>query len=596
MSFNLDIDFVNLSSCVNASEGKDHKRVKKKTSNNKDIVKPRRSNSNIQSMESINNVHIKPCSVILDKDSTSKWDNKLSVMKESVSSKEASKCAIKINVLSDQHETIGMSTNGLKHNTSIVNHCCVKVERLKIHSFIKPLSSDKRYANMMSSTPNSRPIRPSTQLIALSPIASRYVHNALVNEDSKDSLGPTKIIDNSNKESDAIAESDTMEKVKMISSCSANLTNVNECNLSQSESVNRKGLQSPSGSSSNASGTCDETELLARTESVNKNRWTKVEDCTTLEKYMTPNIKKTKLHLSFAVDTNRSQSLFDDSNKNMENLSHEDSAIKNETEVSTSNSELHRTNALSNNETSFDSDELREKSILNTNRNRMRTFNETEKDLSKVILVSSLTRRSDVLLNDIENKIEADETNYRNSDVSNINEQTMPNKRHTLNVNDSLANNTTKCSNTSPNVVLKRLQDPVRITRRRKYTKWDFDLHSIAEDSNNSTEMETKQTCLERRSRSAQTVLQRTALRSLENIADNCINNIIEKPVFLKPGKSWTRSLSIINNIQYECNLDKLSVGKGKRWRNSVQDILNMQKQGNHAVNRKNISCTVIKN
>lgn len=53
-----------------------------------------------------------------------------------------------------------------------------------------------------------------------------------------------------------------------------------------------------------------------------------------------------------------------------------------------------------------------------------------------------------------------------------------------------------------------------------------------------------------------------------------------ESQVFLKPGKSWMRSLSILNNIKDGVNLHKLSVGKGKKWRQSVKDVLEMQKQG----------------
>jgi len=63
-------------------------------------------------------------------------------------------------------------------------------------------------------------------------------------------------------------------------------------------------------------------------------------------------------------------------------------------------------------------------------------------------------------------------------------------------------------------------------------------------------------------------------------------NKQIEKYLFLKPGKSWTRSLSILNNINDGCNLDKLSIGKGRKWRNSVKDLLDMQKQGNFILNK----------
>ena len=74
-------------------------------------------------------------------------------------------------------------------------------------------------------------------------------------------------------------------------------------------------------------------------------------------------------------------------------------------------------------------------------------------------------------------------------------------------------------------------------------------------------------------------------LSTIENIIKESYDNEcieIKKPIYLKPGKSWARSLSILNNIQTEFNLEKLSIGKGKRWRDSVQDILNMQIQGNY--------------
>lgn len=54
---------------------------------------------------------------------------------------------------------------------------------------------------------------------------------------------------------------------------------------------------------------------------------------------------------------------------------------------------------------------------------------------------------------------------------------------------------------------------------------------------------------------------------------------IRKQSLFLKPGKEWTRSLSILNNIQNGLDLELLSAGKGKNWRNSVQSILNMQQE-----------------
>ncbi|XP_014469958.1 PREDICTED: uncharacterized protein LOC106741972 [Dinoponera quadriceps] len=60
----------------------------------------------------------------------------------------------------------------------------------------------------------------------------------------------------------------------------------------------------------------------------------------------------------------------------------------------------------------------------------------------------------------------------------------------------------------------------------------------------------------------------------------NDIDMQVQRSVFLKPGKCWARSLSILNNVNPESNLDKLCTGKGKKWRHSVRDILDMQKQG----------------
>ncbi|XP_076646653.1 haspin isoform X2 [Halictus rubicundus] len=133
-------------------------------------------------------------------------------------------------------------------------------------------------------------------------------------------------------------------------------------------------------------------------------------------------------------------------------------------------------------------------------------------------------------------------------------------------------------------LMLKSLQDPFRITRRRKqYRKWELGLANISEDGNNSLQLKRTRLSEKRVRDTRRTNLSRKTLKSLENIPETSIINIsekIEKPIYLKPGKSWTRSLSILNNIQNESNLDKLSIGKGKKWRQSVIDILNMQTEG----------------
>ena len=53
-----------------------------------------------------------------------------------------------------------------------------------------------------------------------------------------------------------------------------------------------------------------------------------------------------------------------------------------------------------------------------------------------------------------------------------------------------------------------------------------------------------------------------------------------DKIFYLKPGKSWSRSLSILSHISNDDDLDVLGVGKGRKWRESVQNILEMQPKG----------------
>ncbi|XP_014209661.2 uncharacterized protein LOC106640222, partial [Copidosoma floridanum] len=62
---------------------------------------------------------------------------------------------------------------------------------------------------------------------------------------------------------------------------------------------------------------------------------------------------------------------------------------------------------------------------------------------------------------------------------------------------------------------------------------------------------------------------------------DNNIKSLENRAVFLKSGKSWARSLSIINNFHNKQHLDELAIGRGKSWTQSIQTILNMQPDGN---------------
>ncbi|KZC03891.1 Putative serine/threonine-protein kinase haspin like protein [Dufourea novaeangliae] len=151
-----------------------------------------------------------------------------------------------------------------------------------------------------------------------------------------------------------------------------------------------------------------------------------------------------------------------------------------------------------------------------------------------------------------------------------------------LNGNNTIVISDNSCNGIVPCIVLTQLQDPFRITRKRKqYCKWEFDLSNISESCNNS--IKRKEISIITENDTKRKRFSRKTLRALENVPKTPISDVsmkIEKPIYLKPGKSWARSLSILSNIQNEFNLDKLSIGKGKQWRHSVVDILNMQKQG----------------
>lgn len=156
--------------------------------------------------------------------------------------------------------------------------------------------------------------------------------------------------------------------------------------------------------------------------------------------------------------------------------------------------------------------------------------------------------------------------------------------------------------NVNNTALLARLQDSIRITGRRiRYLKWNLSVQSNISESSNDETAESNSKVFHcdaiDESRSIKSEVQnferfkdevKKSLDHVELLVDSTksyddTNKRVEKSVFLKPGKCWARSLSILNHINDGSNLDKLSCGKGKRWRHSVRDILDMQKQGNFA-------------
>ncbi|XP_029178713.1 uncharacterized protein LOC114946414 [Nylanderia fulva] len=153
------------------------------------------------------------------------------------------------------------------------------------------------------------------------------------------------------------------------------------------------------------------------------------------------------------------------------------------------------------------------------------------------------------------------------------------------------------------NSLLARLQDSIRVMgRRMRYLKWNLSFESnICEKSDDEKPAESKSQMLaeirdiksginnfdklginnfEHSKHAIKKPLDHVELLDYTTQLNDDANKQVEKHVFLKPGKHWARSLSILNHINDGSDLNKLSCGKGKRWRHSVRDILDMQKQG----------------
>ncbi|XP_015186578.1 PREDICTED: putative uncharacterized protein DDB_G0282133 [Polistes dominula] len=144
------------------------------------------------------------------------------------------------------------------------------------------------------------------------------------------------------------------------------------------------------------------------------------------------------------------------------------------------------------------------------------------------------------------------------------------------------------------NHIFTQLKNSVQITKRRQQheRKEKYKLNDIYEDGIDinrcsQSKMKTFNEKLNEDILSENTI--KDSANNSVNITTHCdernslINKEIpalsQKSIFLKPGKSWARSLSILCNFQNGLNLNRISIQKGKRWRHSVKDILDMQKK-----------------
>lgn len=130
-----------------------------------------------------------------------------------------------------------------------------------------------------------------------------------------------------------------------------------------------------------------------------------------------------------------------------------------------------------------------------------------------------------------------------------------------------------------------QLQNSSRITTRKKLRKQQHLDMSVISKSSNCENMQSNDEIFHYvPSNEDSNIHQQSDMNNFE-YSDNASRQI-QKSVFLKPGKSWIRSLSILSNINDETNINQLSLGKGRKWRNSVRDLLDMQKQGKFISNK----------
>lgn len=572
LSKHLNVDCLSFN--FNESKTPENKKCnqnKRKTSNKKYFVKKKRKDdSNMSRIKSSINIEIKPCFVNLDRSIVTQWNNKLknkNVIENNLLKKN--------NKLLDQYSIINTNINNFKSNSENMT-CCSKKEQLKVDSYIKPFNIEKKYKGIFSSTPNGKPIRPSVHLIPLSPISIEHLkknedsimlaNNTLINENNEVSL-ESKLITN-----------DIYKNIKekcVFEDKSKLLSNFSECNLNQLENVDKKNINLLTiFNYTTNEHSKQKRESLIKIDSeqnISKNQ-TKQDELNKLtQEYKISNIKMDKYYLKFSIDENNSCSLFD-SNESIQNILHnfpeENNVIKR-----SNNLVINEKNIKINNEIHSNFIKLNEKSVLNIDKEII--FNDK---IWEELPTTSIPLTLDSSSDDVEFKLKTNKIEDKNNSI--LIEQTFSNENNISNKKYSSidGNNTSSC-----HVVLKQLQDPFRITRRKKYSKWDLELIAIAEDCNNSTKVKEKSMNSRKEIKNRQISQKRSS--TLENIIEESNNNKcieIKKPIYLKPGKSWARSLSILNNIQTEFNLEKLSIGKGKRWRDSVQDILNMQTQGNY--------------
>ncbi|XP_046833564.1 MATH and LRR domain-containing protein PFE0570w isoform X1 [Vespa crabro] len=485
-----------------------------------------------------NKFKIKPCSVVLYKNNIEKC--KFMVNESKYILKE---CHLVL------HKISSNSINS-KYKSPINDLICKNS-----NSISKDLNSEK---NPVSSTPIIKCKRRSAYSPCYSPIDITKSHAisdipALLDQLQSNNL---HILDETSINASINVESDMKDKILYIRDRKIrNSTSVD--NLSSSEGI-KLDIQEPeilhlsiSKQNSNFINNRKTYATIFMDDSI---------DIALKQKYNKTHLEDNPLlnSINFSIETNRSCSLFDDHGSKLYVLENDNSmsAIK---EKSFTNMNVHENN---------DNTELKLKPIISDIYN-------TEK-----IIKSEILKKEEPLITITKEK--SNEEHIENEDTieERSHGKSMDENQCQLNMNETIN-------------FFTRLKHSVKVTERKQPDrKRNFYLSNICENENDIMQYSTCEMS-QYNEKVNEHILNQDPTKNVTDTSVNIITQCDEpnllineqmpslsgKFIFLKPGKSWTRSLSILHNFQNGLNLNRTSTEKGKRWRHSVKDILDMQKK-----------------
>jgi len=439
------------------------------------------------------------------------------------------------------NKSIELTSYDTKKKRDLIKNSFVKVERLETGEFAKENNTVfEKKPNIFSSTPFSKRVKPS---LVLSPIKSNIYNKSHWSQEGSLITTEEDISNSDQKNSHSLFTISEDSKLKF--------TDVQE----------------------------HQTQILLSQKSQTTNSVVKngvmsyKNDVHAAQKYDTECDVKTEISYLLNTSTYQSRSLFDDTTCS-HNHSPKDT---NEDKIKKKHSDTHKFIETVDSSINLC---LKQKQLSSNNK----------ADASSLYISPSKVCSTFKDLDNIQkNKFQ------ENRDITEINiietiHESLKDK--TVNINKhSLFDESQDKINMDPCMLLTRLHDPIRIGRRIQYPKWHLNISNISDNLNNEAIQSNNEVVTIDKDLSNVQSAHNSEHSKNANLSCNHFESFMTQPcndtneqmnqsVFLKPGKYWTRSLSILNNINDESNLDKLSIGKGKKWRQSVRNILDMQKQG----------------